>query len=222
MTRLDSEVGRPTAHDCGAVAGEATQVERRRRIWAPVIVGGSLLLVLVLLGVSAALALRYQPLQVGDAGATNVLEADGRLATPLTHSAAFGPLSESWRVSSSRYRVELMTTVLNSGPISVTIRSIRPAWDIQPGLRVLIQKPTNFNWNAGSPFHPVSVAPQHEVALQMNFWMNCQFNVVSGTGYVYDSVAVVYEFLGIDHTVQIPLSGALALYGPTHCIRAKD
>jgi hypothetical protein len=180
----------------------------------------SILAVLVVAGVALFVEVdHYQPLgeAYGEGYGVRMLSQSGALIKPITNEAsspyAFGWV---WPEPSGVFRVEILTELINGGRWPVTIDAIqRPSWATGPILVYLDGPGTGGSMNGGAAFHPFSLGSDSSEQITLHLSIACVPRAAHQVT-TYSQVPLTYTFVGLSHTVQVPIS-PLTLAGPQSC-----
>jgi hypothetical protein len=196
--------------DSGEWVGDADEPRTRRR-W-PIVVA-SILIVVVAIGVVLYVAAsHYQPLsQTLDGGyGTQVESSSGALATFRAAGTPADP-ANIWTEPSGSFRVEVVFSLTNDQRFPITIDKVSPPAIASGTSQVHVyfdSKPKDegaYGMKGGPAFTPTTLGSGSQLELVIHWNQQCvPTSADSGTS-TYTGLFVEYSFLGIHHTVSVPI-----------------
>jgi hypothetical protein len=189
---------------------DETEEPRHSRRWPTVVV--SVLVVVIVIGaVLYEAASHYQPLSQSFGGGygSEVLTGDGVLAVNRITGASPGKVV--WTEPSGTFRVEVVFSINNDQRFGVTIDKVLAPANPSGTSNVHVyfdSKPNEegaYGLKGGPAFTPTSLASKGQLELAIHWDQQCVPTSASSHATNYQSLPVVYSFLGFHHTVDVPI-----------------
>lgn len=155
---------------------------------------------------------RYQPLSqsLGDGYGSEILTTANQLASRT--DGTYGPLDDSgtiWNEPAGSYKAAVQFTLNNYGSFPITVDEVLSPW--AQGYNTHFQTFFDsknldegfYGYRGGPIFHPTTLAGHGELTLVMHWTARC----IPGAGETttLTTTQVTYSFLGMKHTVSVPL-----------------